>query len=73
LQDEIRAGFTIDEEGSDAARAAWVAGNVEAAEGARKKERVRRERKAAKGAAKDAEGGGDGASTGGVDSAEDEG
>jgi hypothetical protein len=48
LQDEIREGFTIDEEGSDAARAAWVQGFAAEAEAAREKERGRRVRKAAR-------------------------
>lgn len=48
LQDEIRPDFTIDEEGSDAARATFLAEFPEGAEAAREKERKRRERKAAK-------------------------
>jgi len=48
LQDEIREGFTIDEAGSDAARTAWIAAHPAEAQAAREKERVRRERKAAR-------------------------
>src|SRR5271165_933632 len=48
LQDEIRADFTIDEAGSDAARAAFLREHAADAEASREKERVRRERKAAK-------------------------
>jgi hypothetical protein len=48
LQDEIREGFTIDEPGSDEARAEYLRTRGEEAEAAREKERVRRERKAKK-------------------------
>jgi hypothetical protein len=48
LQDEVRADFRIDEEGSDETRAAWVREHPAEAEAAREKERVRRERKAAR-------------------------
>ena len=48
LQDEIRADFTIDEPGSDDARAHYLRQHAADAEAARDKERVRRERKAAK-------------------------
>jgi hypothetical protein len=49
LQDEIREGFTIDEPGSDEARAEYLRTRGEEAEAAREKERVRRERKAKRG------------------------
>ncbi|WP_411281780.1 BREX-6 system adenine-specific DNA-methyltransferase PglX, partial [Gemmatimonas sp.] len=42
LQDEIREGFTIDEPGSDEARAAYLRAHAAEAEAAREKERVRR-------------------------------
>lgn len=48
LQDEIRADFTIDESGSDAARAAFLAGAPELAAELVAKEQLRRQRKAAK-------------------------
>ncbi|MGH7298660.1 MAG: BREX-6 system adenine-specific DNA-methyltransferase PglX, partial [Polyangiaceae bacterium] len=48
LQDEIRAGFTIDEVGSDGARDVYLKEHAAEAEAAREKERVRRERKAAR-------------------------
>jgi hypothetical protein len=48
LQDEIREGFTIDEPGSDEARAEYLRTGGEEADAAREKERVRRERKAKK-------------------------
>jgi hypothetical protein len=48
LQDEIRPDFTIDEEGSDAARERWLSGHAREAEEARAAEKKRRERKAAK-------------------------
>ena len=48
LQDEIEAGFTIDEEGSDAAREAWLQQNAEAADELRQAEWKRRVRKAKK-------------------------
>jgi hypothetical protein len=46
LHDEIRHGFTIDEPGSDEARADYLHNRGVEAEAAREKERVRRERKA---------------------------
>jgi hypothetical protein len=49
LQDEIREGFTIDEPGSDEARAEYLRTRGDEAEAAREKERVRRERKAKRG------------------------
>jgi len=49
LQDEIRPDFTIDEAGSDDARAAFLAAFPDDAEALREKERKRREKKAAKG------------------------
>lgn len=48
LQDEIRPDFTIDEAGSDEARAAWLQDHPSDAEAARQKETIRRARKAAK-------------------------
>jgi hypothetical protein len=48
LQDEIRDGFTIDEPGSDAARTGYLRAFAGEAEAVQEKERVRRERKAAK-------------------------
>jgi hypothetical protein len=48
LQEEIRPDFTIDEEGSDGARARFVAEHPEEAEAARVKEAQRRARRAAK-------------------------
>jgi hypothetical protein len=48
LQDEIRPEFTIDEPGSDAARAKFLAENPEKAEEIRANEMKRRARKAAK-------------------------
>jgi hypothetical protein len=48
LQEEIRAGFTIDEPGSDEARATYLNEHAAEAETAREKERVRRERRAAR-------------------------
>jgi hypothetical protein len=48
LQDEIRPNFTLDEPGSDEARASWQRESAADSEAAREKERVRRERKAAK-------------------------
>jgi len=48
LQDEIRPGFTIDEPGSDEARARFLAEQPEAAERIEETERKRRERKARK-------------------------
>ncbi len=62
LQDEIRPDFTIDEEGSDAATAAFLKQHAGEAEALREKERVRRERKAAKAADGQAEDGEDGGS-----------
>jgi hypothetical protein len=55
LQDEIRPDFRIDEEGSDAARAAFLKDHAAEAEALREKERVRRERKAARGGGEEAE------------------
>ncbi len=49
LQDEIRPEFTIDESGSDAARAKFLAGHAEQAKDILAKEVKRREKKAAKG------------------------
>jgi len=48
LQDEIRPDVTIDEEGSDAARAAFLEGHTDEAAALQAKEQQRRERKAAK-------------------------
>jgi hypothetical protein len=48
LQDEIRSDFTIDEPGSNEARAAYLREHAADAEAVREKERVRRQRKAAK-------------------------
>ncbi len=48
LQDEIRDGFTIDEPGSDAARTGYLRAFAGEAEAVQEKERMRRERKAAK-------------------------
>ncbi len=48
LQDEIRAGFTIDEPGSDEARARYLAEHAAEAEALRGKELLRRAKKAAK-------------------------
>ncbi|HWB79963.1 MAG TPA: BREX-6 system adenine-specific DNA-methyltransferase PglX [Nannocystaceae bacterium] len=48
LQDEIRPDFTIDETGSDASRARFLAEHAEKAEAIRQKEEVRRRRKSAK-------------------------
>jgi hypothetical protein len=48
LQDEIRPDFTIDEEGSDAARSAFLKDHAAEAEEIREKEQDRRERKARK-------------------------
>lgn len=48
LQDEIRPGFTIDEPGSDEARAKFLAEHAKQAEELRAAEQKRRERKAAK-------------------------
>lgn len=48
LQDELRADFTIDEAGGDAARAAFLAGAPELAAELVAKEQLRRQRKAAK-------------------------
>lgn len=48
LQDEIRPDFTIDEVDSDEHRAAYLRDHAADAEAARVKERIRRERKAAK-------------------------
>lgn len=48
LQDEIRAEFTIDEEGSDAARGRFLREHPAAAREIEEKERKRREKKAAK-------------------------
>ena len=48
LQDEIRPDFTIDEPDSDEHRAAYLRGHAADVEAAREKERIRRERKAAK-------------------------
>ncbi len=50
LQDEIRAEFTIEEEGAGAARKEYLRGNAGEARAAYEKEMIRRERKAAKGA-----------------------
>lgn len=48
LQDEIRPDFTIDEPGSDEARATWIAAHPQDVEAARRAEMARRERKKAK-------------------------
>ncbi|HCF59313.1 MAG TPA: hypothetical protein DFS52_15135, partial [Myxococcales bacterium] len=48
LQDEIRPDFTIDEQGSDEYRAAFLAAHPDEAEAIRRKEQERRERKARK-------------------------
>ena len=48
LQDEIRPDFTIDEPGSDEARAAFLKGQEPAAREIEAKERKRREKKGAK-------------------------
>ena len=53
LQDEIRPDFTIDEDGSDEARAAFLAANAEEAAALHAKEMQRRERKASKAAEDD--------------------
>lgn len=53
LQDEIRPDFTIDEDGSDAARAAFLEDRPAEAEEIRGKEQERRERKLRKAAADD--------------------
>lgn len=53
LQDEIRQEFTIDEPGSDEARAAFLKAQADEARAIRLKEQERRERKARKGDADD--------------------
>ena len=55
LRDEIRPDFTIDEEGSDAARSAFLEDHATEAEAIRAKEQDRRERKARKSSDRDAE------------------
>ena len=60
LQEELRADFTIDEAGADAARAAFLAGAPELAAELVAKEQLRRQRKAAKARGGAAEGDDDG-------------
>jgi hypothetical protein len=55
LQDEIRADFLIEEQGATEARKAYLKAHADEAKAAYEKEMVRRERKAAKTGAEDAE------------------
>jgi hypothetical protein len=59
LQDEIKPGFTIDEPGSDEARAAFERAHPAEVEAIREKERRRREQRARQAAEGDAEAAGD--------------